>query len=484
MGAGSYKFKTKPFVHQVKAMKKLFSNEFGGALLMDVGTGKTKAVIDYLGVRNLKYGGEKWLVVCPKGTIDTWVSQFELHLPDSIKYEIQVAKGSIRDKAEQASAVTLKGDVLTVFIINFDAFSSKDTQQLLVNKCIEACFTGVIIDESHRIKSPSANRTKALIKIGRKVPYRIIMTGTVSPNNPLDVFGQWKFLNPARFGESFFQFKRRYAIMGGYQGKEIVGFQNQDDLQKHLHKDAFVAKKEDCLDLPPVTEEIIPAGLSHREEQAYEQMAKYYLVKLQEGGAATVSISLTKILRLRQITSGFIGYEDDFGDKKVETLGRSKLDLCMDRLDELVDAGEKVVVFAHFIYDVKRIAQEVAKQFKGVRVGTIYGGTKEKDRREILTAFYREEGPQVLVAQMRAVGISINEMVVASNAIFYSLSERIDDIGQAIGRLDRQGQTKPVTIQFLLTPNSMDEVLYTSYKQKCSWEDLLLQDPERWLGKR
>lgn len=520
----TYTFRTTPMQHQARALHKLVENRGVAGLLMDPGTGKSKVVIDYLGMLWTKYGSQDWFVTAPLSALDGWPEQFETHLPEHIPYQLlHIGDGwrnpgpclcrkkdgspapSCRHSVEEKAAyiATLADDrgqhgKLRVVLLNHDAFGGKkrpahgaDGRKLstvtvwerLVSAIEKWAPDGGVIDESHRFKTHTSQRSTAGKRIAKHLPKRIVLTGTVAPRNLLDIFGQWQFLNASRFGTEWNAFRFRYARWGGYHDKEVMQWLETDDMRERILADAFVIKKEDALDLPPVSEPVIPVHLSKKEEDAYVDMGQEMLVELASGATAIAPIPLTKLLRQRQLTGGFVGYEDEDGSKAEERIGDSKARVCVDKLHSLVDAGEKVVVFAHFRPDLDVLEERCRKAFKKIPVYRIDGSTKKADRMAYRTGFRDHEGPAIFLAQMRTMSLGVNELVVAAYGIVYSMSERRDDFDQAIDRLDRQGQTRPVTIYHLVVPHSIDELMLHSHQDKLDLERVITTraDARRFL---
>lgn len=481
----SYTFLTKPMRHQVTALKKVVANEGVAGLLMDPGTGKSKVVVDYLGMLTQKYGTQSWLITAPLSALDGWPEQFDLHLPKEIDLDLIYlgdGAGSIEDKAERIRALNDRPPLgLRVVLLNHDAFGSraratKNGKKLKTvsvwDRLVDAIEAwgpdGIAVDESHRIKTHTSNRTKAMERLARRAPKRLILTGTAAPRNPLDFFGQWLFLNRQRFGTDWNAFRFEYARWGGFHEKEPILWLNTADMRKKILADAIVVRKEDALDLPPVTEVPLPVRLSPKEAKAYVEMGTEMLVSLDNGEEAIAPIPITKMLRQRQLTGGFVGYEREDGGHDIERIGESKARVCMDKLSSLVEAGEKVVVFAHFRPDLD-ILQAKTASLK-VPVWRVDGSTTKRERADARAGFRDHEGAAVFLAQMRTMSLGVNELSVACNAIFYSMSERRDDFDQAIDRLDRQGQTRPVTIWHLTVPDSVDELLLQGHQEKLALE--------------
>lgn len=490
MRIGEYEFKTRPMGHQVKALRDLIEHKGTRALLMDPGTGKTKPIIDYLGLLWTRFGQIDWMVTAPLAALDTWPAEFDKHLPESVPLRLIVldTRYTIQQKIEKIEELAGHGThlKLRVVLINHDAFASrarvagyasKDQRDALEEVMSLWRPDGITVDESQRIKNPTANRSVAIYRVGKFTPRRQILTGTVTPRNPLDVYGQWRFLNESRFPWKWSEFQQRYAIWGGFSGYEVTRWINQDDLRKRIQKDATIVRKKDALDLPDYTDRIIPVRLGRHEQKAYNEMGDQLITQLPSGDRAIAPIVLTKILRLRQITGGFIGYEDDEYRRKTEILGDSKLRYLQDRLEDLIDADMKVVVFAHFKPDIARIHEMVAKKFKKIPCFRVEGATPNTQRKGQRRGFAEVDGTAVLVAQMRTMSLAVNELVASSHAIFYSLSERREDLDQARDRLYRHGQTEPVTFDYLTVPGSIDQIMLDAHRERTSLEQKLLENP-------
>jgi len=482
----TYKYKTKPMAHQIEALRMLVNNGGVGGLLMEPGLGKTKVVIDYLGALTVKHGSAKAFITCPLSAVDTWPDEIEKHLPDHIDRRVVVLDGpgaakvqTVRDLPEVAG--------LTVVVVNLDVFSQSHTMPgtktvTVRNAMSEAIrkqgFEVGVVDESHRIKGYTSNVSRAMAALSEDFPRRIIMTGTVAPHSPMDIFAQWRFLNPKRFGTSVVMFRDRYAVLGGFRGKQVVAFKNLDDMRRLRDKDSIVVRKDDALDLPPVTDVTHHVTLTPAEARAYTDMAEKMVISM-DGSAPHISVNaLTQWMRLRQLTSGHI---TDGGN--VTHFGDSKIKYTSDLVADLYDSGEKVVIFAHFVDDVKRMHAALLKRKMNTHM--IYGNTKSDDRRTIRKQFLNADGPMVIVAQMRTVSLAVNEFVAASHAVFLSQSERRDDYEQARDRLNRKGQTKPVTFHHMIVRGSIDEAVMKSHTTKATLESVILDsaDEIRRLGR-
>jgi SNF2 family DNA or RNA helicase len=515
------------YAHQTQGLMKLIQTRGKAALLFDPGLGKTATAIDYMCLLALKApsGEARVLVVSPLAAVDTWVQQMSVFASPQVDYWAEALGGSIRQKAEALAArggnpyhtgerrslhqqrslsrliyaehsnpephegpdgLGREKPRLVVEVVNIDAFSSRravgsgTVADMMVDAVRRFAPDLVVMDESHRIKGAQSNASRLLARLVPIAPRRVILTGTVMPHSPLDVYGQWRFLDPHAFGLSnsdgsrrtatLGSFKGRFAVMGGYMGREIIRFTNLDAMQAIMSERATVARKEDALDLPPVTDVVVPVDLSPAEKDAYQSMKKNLAVMLADGTAATVPNRLAQMMRLRQITSGHLpddnGVTRLIGDSKVRTI-------CSIVHDNL--AGERrVVVFCMFRHEIELLG-EMLKDSR-TEVVKITGATSSEDRMAIRKRFGSDDPARiVMVAQVRTMSLAVNELVTASHAVYGSLSQLRDDYVQSKDRLNRIGQTKPVTYWLAVAPGTVDSVILRAHQQREDLESAMLR---------
>ena len=252
----NYKFKTKPYAHQMTALEKSWNKE-SYAYFMEMGTGKTKVLIDNLAMLYDKGKVNGALIIAPKGVVGTWYNnELPTHLPDHIENVTALWQANITKK-QQDSLDTLfeEGEGLHIIIMNVEAFSS-DKGVNFANKFLSCHNSLIAIDESTTIKTPSAKRTKSIVKLADTARYRRIMTGSPVTKNPLDLFSQCEFLDPWLLNfQSYYSFRNRYAEMktmhvSGRSIQVVTGFKNLGELSDKLKDFSYRVLKEDCLDLP------------------------------------------------------------------------------------------------------------------------------------------------------------------------------------------------------------------------------------------
>jgi SNF2 family DNA or RNA helicase len=530
------------FMHQRRGLDKMIRTGGVTALLFDPGLGKTAVVLDYAGLLALKSprGEAKVLVVCPLAAVDTWVLQANIFMSPMVNWWAEALGGSLLQRAEAMAArgensytrlMSDQGRVnkvhpgaprslhhekswawaascpertvpitqsegpaglgsdrprVVIEVINIDTLQYRTTLggRTMADVMVDAIKRYgpdlLVVDESHKIKGSSANASRLLGRVSRFVPRRVILTGTVMPHSPLDVFGQWRFLEPYAFGDiqpdgshrqaTFSSFKHRYAIEGGWMGKEITGFKNLDHMQTVMAKNAIVARKEEALDLPPTTDVIVPVELSPAEKKAYKEMKEGLATLLSSGEWASTPNRLAQMMRLRQITSGHL--PSDSGATHI--IGHSKAAVIKSLVHDTLAGEKRIVIFCLFSREITMLSQMLAAP--GTEVMVIEGGVSNEDR-QMLRKRFGSDDPQriVLVAQIKTLSLAVNELITANHAIFASLSQQRDDLIQARDRLDRIGQTRPVTFWYALAPGTVDEVILKAHNDRTSLEDAMLR---------
>ena len=483
-------------------------------------------------------GEARVLVIAPKEATDTWVLQSEKWVSPDVSVWAEVLGGSRLHKAaalaargekpfrrlpkddpsllkvksgyeprahlasraltrfsrpevpEQAGPSALPEPRLVLEVIGMDTLStsavygSRKEADLILDAVKRFDPDLVICDELHMAKGWSSNTSRLLGKIGSVVQRRLGLTGTVMPHSPLDVVAQWRFIDPYafgkvdRFGERLkatqVMFKERFAVMGGFMGKQVVSWTNLDDMKQIMSRNALVLSKEDELDLPAVQDVELPVHLSPRESRAYATMRKELAALIDphaEIGAAvsTATSQLVKQLRLRQITAGHL--KDDNG--QVVTIGTSKAQAVATLVNVTLAGEKRVVVFGVFKHELSALAEACA--IKGTEVLLIDGSTPDHVRMEHRARFGSDDPTRlVIVAQIRTLSMSVNELVTAAHAVFTSLPNRRDQYVQARDRLNRLGQTRKVTFWHAVAPGTVDEVILESHRQAGDLEKAML----------
>ena len=459
----NYKFKTKPYAHQLTALEKSWNKE-SYAYFMEMGTGKTKVLIDNMAMLYDKGAINGALIVAPKGVIGTWYNQeIPTHLPDHIK-NVSVLWQSNINKTQQEKLNTLfeTGEDLHILIMNVEAFST-DKGKTFAAKFLRTHKTLTAIDESTVIKNPKAKRTKNILALADLCKYRRIMTGSPVTKNPLDLYSQCNFLDPFLLNfHSYFAFRNRYAEMKtlhmhGRQIQIVNGFKNLSELSDKLKGFSYRVLKEDCLDLPPKIWTKRHITLTPEQAKVYKQMKEQALAVLKGKQVTSVS-ALTQLMRLHQITCGHFAADDG----SVQQIKNNRLSELMDVLEE---TEGKAIIWAHYQHDIKNIVKEIEKVHGPGSVVTYYGLTPQDKRQDNIKQFQSNDEVRFLIGTPATGGYGIT-LTQANTVIYYSNGYDLEKRLQSEDRAHRIGQKKSVTYVDIMAEDTVDEKIVKALRKK------------------
>ncbi|ABW18835.1 helicase domain protein [Alkaliphilus oremlandii OhILAs] len=400
----------------------------------------------------------KVLIVAPTSVVSVWPKEIQEYA--AFDCEVRVLDGSSKQKVKELHSFT-KDKVLKIAVINYES-----TWRIL-DELIQWKADLIIADESQRIKSPTAKQSKALHKLGDSVRYKLILSGTPVQNAPLDLWSQYRFLDKRIFGTSYYSFRARHAIMGGYGKYQVIGYKNMDELIQKTHSVALRVTKEEALDLPETTDEIRYCSLEPDSAKLYKRILKDSYVQL-EKGEVTAQNLLTKLLRLSQLTGGFIGADDG----TIKQISKAKLDALKEIIEDMKDAGKKLVVFARFLPEINAIKNMLDE----MEISYSYITGEVKDRGEEVRKFQEEDGVRVFIAQIQTAGLGIT-LHAADTVVFYSLDFNYANYSQARARIHRIGQKNTCTYIHLIAPGTVDEKILKALEKK---ENIAKQIVDHW----
>lgn len=458
--------KVKPYEHQVKAYEfalhlfglvtgHILAN--GCAFLMEMGTGKS---LTSIGVEGALYKAgkiKKVLVVAPLSILSVWEEEHKKFA--AFDYELVVLQGPTKKKQEQLKAA--KGKKLQVVVVNYESAWRMEKDLIKWGPDL------VIADEGHKMKEPKTSQSKGMHNIGASATYRLLLTGTLISNKELDVFSQYKFCEPRVFGTSFYTFRNKYFDMKGYGGYTPV-FKKQlmPEFLQRLHSIAFRVTKNECLDLPTITEEERVVVLETKTRKIYDELLKESFVDLGSSEASAVNI-LTRMLRLSQITGGHL--TDDEGD--LNAISTAKLDALSDIIDSYMEEGKKLVIMARFVPELRDIENLLDK--KGIKNSVIRGEIKNRD--EQIRSFQEDPECMVFVGQIAAAGLGIT-LTAASTIVFYSLDYSMANFSQAQARIHRVSQTENCHYIYLVAKDTVDIKIIKALRNKLNLARLVVDD--------
>lgn len=462
-------------------------------------TGKTLTAIAIAGRAFLENCAKKMLVVAPSSVVPVWEKEFKKFADFPFEcLTLDQPENSRRVKALKAWAPDPSR--LQVAVINYEAFRATKGEGKRKISMMGDIFASwgpdmILCDESQRLKTPGAIQSKALHKLAPFSKYRLILTGTPVTQGPMDFFSQYKFLDRTIFGDSFYSYRAKYAHMGGYFNKEITAYTMLPtkpdgrpnpyyvpDREKEFFDKAYGCAvrvtKAEALDLPPYTDQVLYCSLEPKASKLYRDMASEAVMAL-ESGEMAAPVVLTKLLRLSQITGGFVSYEQQaeegpFSKRVVEAVSQSKMNLLEETLEDILSHdGKKVVIFGRFTPELQGIRALIEKM--GVGYSFIDGSVSMADRGPQVARFQEDPNIKVFLAQTQTAGLGIT-LTAADTAIFYSLDYSFANYDQARARIHRMGQKNACTYLHLVARGTVDEKVLEALKTKRSVADLVVDN--------
>jgi len=460
----NYKFKTKPYAHQLKALEMSWNKEVF-AYFMEMGTGKSKVLLDNIAMLFDKGKINSVLIVAPKGVYKNWYdSEIPEHLVEHIDRNVVLWKALITKEQKLKCDSLFDNDFtkLQIFIMNVEALSTRKGldfahQFLNVKKALFA------VDESTTIKNPGAKRTKNIIQLSKLGKYRRILTGSPVTKSPLDLYTQCLFLDPYLLDfSSYYAFRNRYAEMrtANFSGRSVqvvTGYKNLAELAETLKSFSYRILKDECLDLPPKTYMKRIIQLTPEQKRVYQEMKATALATLNGKMVTTMNV-ITQLMRLQQITCGHFKADDG----SMQEIKNNRIDELMDVLEELEG---KAIIWAHWRHDIATIVREIEKEYPG-SVMTYYGDTTPEDRQKAIKEIQNPESKvRFLVGTPQTAGYGIT-LTGASTMIYYSNGYDLEKRQQSEARIDRIGQKKPMTYIDILAEDTIDEKIVKSLRKK------------------
>jgi len=461
------KSKTKPWGHQVKAWN-LSKNRKSFYYAMDMGTGKTKAAIDYCNGLDL----DAVLIVCPKNVIEVWPEQFRIHSAKNYRVIYDTSKKTIAKKVmafkrEIDSCVV--SDIPFALVTNYESFwrgplgPIKDRRGTIIKPglILSLALDVMIMDEAHRIKSPGGKASWGSKHIANHIPRKLFLSGTPMPHSPLDIYAQYRTLDPKIFGTNFSLFRQRYCVMGGYEMRQVIQWTNKQDMHNKIFSKMYMVKKRDVLDLPPVIHEQRLVQLSTKMQKTYDEFDKEFFMEI-DMGEMTADNALVKLLRLTQMTAGIIQLDDGTriagDDAKLKEIEEILTDLPED---------EPVVICCKFTPELKRI-KLICLKLK--RTCAELSGNQNQLQE------WKDGKFNCLAVQIQA-GKEGVDLTRSAYVIFSSTGCSLGDYEQFLARTDRPGQTRSVTYYHIIAKGTVDVKISYALKHKKNVVQSIMERP-------
>lgn len=449
-----------PFLHQQRAYRftlGLFdvaaseAHSRGAALLMEMGTGKSLTAIAVSGTMYRLNQVRRLLIVSPLSITGVWAEEFEKFA--AFPYTLSVLEGNSDKKRKTLRSFC--GEGLNVLVINYES-------AWRLEKDLAAWKPDMVIcDEGHKIKTHNTSVSKAMHKMGAVAKYRMLLTGTPVTNRAIDIFSQYKFLNPDVFGLSFYAFRSKYFFMTGYgQHTPVMKESMEEAFTCRMHSIAFRATKAECLDLPETTDIVRKVTLEPTAMKIYQNLVEQSYAELVSGEEVTAPNVLTRLLRLSQLTGGFLGND---ATEAVEAVSTAKLAMLEDIVDASVQENQKIVVIARFVPEIDAIRKMLDR--KGIHFSLIMGGVKDRDGQ--VRQFQNDPAVQVFIGQIATAGMGLT-LTAASTMVFYSLDYSMSNYEQCRARIHRAGQKFPCTYIHLIAKGTVDGKVMQALKNKAN----------------
>ena len=475
----NYKFKTKPYAHQLTALEKSWNKETF-AYFMEMGTGKTKVLIDNLAMLYDKGKVDGALIIAPKGVVGTWYKQeLPTHLPDHIENVTVLWQPNITKK-QQESLDELFGtdNKLHILVMNVEALSTLKGKKF-ASSFLNSHSSMMAIDESTTIKNSSAKRTKNILELSNMAKYRRIMTGSPVTKNPLDLYSQCEFLSPWLLNfQSFYAFRNRYAEMKTIHARgrsiQVVNhFKNIGELSDKLKNFSYRVLKEDCLDLPDKIYIKRYVSLTPDQVRLYNQMKTAALAILNGKQVTSVTV-LTQLMRFHQITCGHFTADDG----STQSVDSNRLNELMSVLDE---TEGKAIIWANYQLSVGEIIQRIIKEHGEDSYVHYYGLTSQEERQDNIRKFQEDPKCRFLIGTPQTGGYGIT-LTQANTVIYYSNGYDLEKRLQSEDRAHRIGQKKSVTYVDLIAEKTVDEKIVKALRKKINIaSEVMGEELREWI---
>ena len=441
--------KTKPWRHQIEAfqfaMERLIRGAGAAMLALEMGTGKTLVSLMLLSGT----GAKRTLIACPLRVVPVWQAQIDRHLDlPMVILALDDSAGSVAGKqklAEEKLRLAEATGQPFVLIINYDSVWRDPFGPWAEKQAWDL----VIADESHKLKKPGGKASLYFKRLRPPARHRLALTGTPMPHSPLDIYAQFRFLDIAPFGPSFNAFRQKFAVMGGFQNKQVTGFKNLDELEALMRTITFRVSK-DILDLPPETHVTYHCVLSPEAQRIYRDLEEDFIAEVKDG-TVTAANAMVKLLRLQQVAGGWAKTDDG----QLHRVDSAKQNLLKDTLED-IGSSEPVVVFCRFHADMDAV-HEVCRELD-------YQSLELSGRQDDLKRWQEGEG-QILAVQIGSGGVGV-DLTRARYSLYYSLSFSLGEYDQALSRIHRPGQTRPVEHIHLVVRNTVDEKILRALEKR------------------
>lgn len=440
-----------------------FSKHFKAvANLCEQGTGKSKMALDWIAAKKLNLV----LLVAKNSNVYKWCQEVDKHSD----FSAYLLKGDRRNRLHELEEAK-KDPYTAIVVINYEYV------QPFLRELSQVNFDGIVLDESTAIKNVSSKRHKAIIKLGARCAYKLILTGTPLVNSPIDAFGQFRFLNENILGANFVVFKSRYTVMGGYGGYKILVFKNLHELQAKIEQYSYRVLKQDCLDLPDKVFQVYDIEASDDFMAKYRDLVKAELIELGDR-VADNTLMLSKIVRCQQLCDGFLYEDSQLGLYKI--LESPKMSVLLDFVEDHFQSSGRLIIWAKYKASLKEMYATLSKKFPHIKFDVISGETPVNSRQSLVDAFnvsYANDN------QMRCLCLQTASMmhgvdIRCDTAVYYSLGWNNEEWLQSQDRIHgiNRGFGNKCTYIIFAIPGTIEATILKALDRKKTLSDYVLKD--------
>tara|TARA_R110000868_G_scaffold160021_4_gene389314 strand:+ start:165 stop:1910 length:1746 start_codon:yes stop_codon:yes gene_type:complete len=464
--AATYTPKTKPYPHQIRALAKLKDKPVLG-LFMEQGTGKTKVLLDWAGELHAAGKITGALVVSKKGAHRQWIeAEIPRHYGAAFTGYFWPLKGAITD--------WFKGPMegLEFFTINWDglkttggqaaaqAFAARHQMRLLI-----------IGDESQEMKNKKSQRWSAINAVKPFSNHRALATGTPIAKDLTDEWAQLSWLDESILGIRYITaFRAEYCVMGGFEGRVVVGSRNVDQFKAKTGPFIFRATKEEIGILPKQYSEWV-FDLTREQKEMIKSLKQELEAVLNSGQTITAQTAAVTLVKMQQVSSGFILDENKIAHRLMPVAKNPRVIAALEYLN--ADDGA-AIVWIRFREDAKIMAEGMKDA--GISFVEYHGGTSDAARADAVSQFTAEGGHKVLLANPQSAGTGLNLQGRCRRALYYSNSFNSIDRWQSEDRIHRIGTLGAVTYTDLIAKGSIDRHITRNLMKKKGLSELVLDD--------
>lgn len=436
----------KPMSQQSAALDAAYGNK-GYALFMEMGTGKTFTALHLAQCYFMEGAIDQLQVVCPVSIKGVWQREHHKFLRHHNKLQIE--------------GMPIRGTV-PINITGTESLSAGSAYES-TQAWVRGGKTMLVVDESSKIKNHKAKRTQRTWELSRMADYKLILTGTPITQGIQDLYAQFYALDPDIIGhKSYYTFRNRYCIMGGFQGRQLIGYQKTEELIEYTKPYVYQVTKEECLDLPDkIYMEPWEVKLSKEQTDVIKELKKAMRVEL-DGQKLTVENTIGWMTRAQQIVGGNYPYLDDEEVWQTRPLSKNpKLEELCEILAQL-PADSQAIIWSRFRPEIAAIGEDLRSV--GYVVGELHGGIKPDDRQQVVDSFQRGE-TQFLVANQATGGMGLT-LTAATTVIYFSNTFSYEERVQSEDRAHRIGQNEHVTYINLLSNAQIDKTVMAILEKK------------------